>query len=280
MKRYRQTLEEIQRALLPVETNWCDPHAEKVISKLKEIPTKKGYGPSDIRDLLTGDFDVGQTVIRLFLDRSKDEATHELKTALGEGGIGIKRYNADPKRYVSALMKLGLASAMADCVHRPLHWSDSLIERLKGGRGSAIKGQQRGRRLENVVEQVLRSVFLPSQIDVRCRFNGANGQSTEKADFAIPSKADPRILIEVKAYGATGSKQTDVLGDVSRIIEQKRHDTTFLLVTDGVSWNDRLNDLRKLVALQNEGKIQRIYTTKMSGELALDLRALNSEHDL
>ncbi len=70
--------------------------------------------------------------------------------------------------------------------------------------------------------------------DRRCRFVGATGNSTEKTDFAIPSRRDPNILIEVKAYGATGSKQTDILGDVSRIVEQKRRDTQFLLVTAAI----------------------------------------------
>ena len=112
--------------------------------------------------------------------------------------------------------------------------AQSLIKRLKTGRGSAIKGQSRGRALENTVESIVLSVFGGGCYDVRCRFLGARGTSTEKADFAVPSKNDPRILIEAKAYGATGSKQTDILGDISRIIAQKRHDTNFLLVVDGV----------------------------------------------
>ena len=72
--------------------------------------------------------------------------------------------------------------------------------------------------------------------DARCRFTGATGISTEKTDFAIPSKDDPGILIEAKAYGATGSKQTDVLGDITRIVNEKRDDTQFLLVTDGITF--------------------------------------------
>ncbi|MFQ5760978.1 MAG: DpnII family type II restriction endonuclease, partial [Acidiferrobacterales bacterium] len=83
-----------------------------------------------------------------------------------------------------------------------------------------------------------------------------------------------------KAYGATGSKQTDILGDINRIIEEKRHDTTFLLVTDGVTWKARANDLRKLVTMQNQGFIGRIYTTAMAGDLQRDLRQLMAYHGL
>lgn len=123
------------------------------------------------------------------------------------------------------------------------------------------------RALEDFVETLVREVFGEGY-DARCRFVGAKGTSTEKADFAIPSRSDPQILIEVKAYGATGSKQTDVLGDIARIVEQKRHDTDLLFVTDGVTWKERDSDLRKLVEMQNEGRIARIYTRRMRDTLA------------
>src|SRR5690606_37930793 len=99
-------------------------------------------------------------------------------------------------------------------------------------------------------------------------------------DFAIPSKDDPAILIEAKAYGATGSKQTEVLGDITRICREKRTDTHFLLVTDGITWRERMNDLRRLVQLQNEGEITRIHTQSMGPDLAQDLATLKREHAL
>jgi hypothetical protein len=115
---------------------------------------------------------------------------------------------------------------------------------------------------------------------VRCQFVGSRGVSKEKADFAIPSSKDPAILIETKAYGATGSKQTDILGEMSRIVAEKRHDTHLLLVTDGITWRSRVSDLRKLVTLQNEGKITRIYTQQMATEFERDLRQLRRDHHL
>src|SRR5439155_19837635 len=128
--------------------------------------------------------------------------------------------------------------------------------------------------------KIVSRVFQDVGYDVRCRFVGSRGVSTEKADFAIPSKRDPGILIESKAYGATGSKQTDILGEMSRIVEEKRHDTHLLLVTDGITWRSRVNDLRKLVTLQNEGKIARIYTQQMAAQLEGDLRQLRRDHHL
>ena len=261
MKRYRQTFEEIEAALIPIESSWLDSHAEEVIISLKNLPIKKTYDVSDVAALLDSDFKTADTALRLFLDLSRDDYTHRLREALGPGGIGTKRYQSNPTSYLAAMVKMGILTAMTTAVHQPAHWSDVLVERLKGGRGSAIKGQKRGRGMEDFVEEILRRVFTQEQIALRCRFTGAQGTSTEKADFAIPSAKDAAILIEVKAYGATGSKQTDVLGDIARIVEQKRHDTVFILVTDGITWKQRPSDLRKLIGLQNAGIILRIYSS-------------------
>lgn len=84
----------------------------------------------------------------------------------------------------------------------------------------------------------------------------------------------------MKAFNATGSKQTDVLGDILRIVEQKRDDTAFLLVTDGISWKARASDLRKIIELQNLGKIRKIYTMAMAEELKLDLISLKQSSGL
>jgi hypothetical protein len=98
---------------------------------------------------------------------------------------------------------------MAEAVNREPRWSDILVERLRSGRGSAIIGQQRGQKLENEVREIISEVF-PGAYDVQCNFKGMGGR-TAKCDVAIPDKERPRIIIESKAYGATGSKMSDVI---------------------------------------------------------------------
>ena len=284
MKRYRQTFEEIITSLLPVEASWLDSHAEEVIKMIQALPVKERYDAGDVMAMLDAEFETASTAIRLFLDQSKDEFTLSLKKSFENDGFnkgtGVTRYRKDKGSYVDMLIQLGLTAKMGGVVNRPLVWSDVLVERLKGGRGSAIKGQTRGRGMEDFVEEIVRSVFAPHQVAVRVSFVGANGMGNAKADFAIPSKEDPTILIESKAYGATGSKQTDVLGDVEKILLEKRHDTVFILVTDGLPWKERANDLRKLINMQNEGKILRIYTKSMAGQLKADLESLKRSHSL
>lgn len=111
---------------------------------------------------------------------------------------------------------------------------------------------------------------------VRCTFKGPRGQDA-KCDFAIPSKSAARILIESKGYGATGSKMTDILGDIRTIIAAKRPDTAFLFFTDGITWKQRKSDLRKIVEFQNNGDITRIYTYAMADQFEKDLCQLKAE---
>lgn len=279
MRRERQRLDDLLAAVAPLETTWRDEHSDAVIALIESIPEKAHYDAADLRGLLERDFRASMTAIQLMLELSKDEFTVALRSTL-PSGTGVKRFREDYDTFVQALAKLGVLERLATLVHTPVTWRTILLERLKAGRGSAIKGQARGRGLEDFVELIVRGVFGPDQYNVRSRFVGARGTSTEKADFAIPSKVDARILIETKAYGATGSKQTDVLGDVGRIVEQKRHDTDFLLVTDSVTWRDRANDLRKLVEMQNQGLITRIYTRSMAAQLEEDLKELKRDHAL
>lgn len=280
MRRHRQTLEDLVTFLAEVGTSWMDDHSAAVIRAIKGIPSKRAYARRDAASLLDADFDVGMTTIRLVLGMSKDEFGMALKEHIGEGGCGIGRYRKDRDGFLAAIEAMGVLASMAELVNRRVSWRDILCERLKYGRGSAIKGQKRGRTLEDFTESIVKRVFGDIGYDTRCRFVGATGTSTEKADFAIPSKEDPAILIESKGYGATGSKQSDILGDIEKIDAQKRHDTDLLLVTDGVTWKNRLNDLRKLIEMQNRGRIGRIYTQKMASELEADLRQLRRDHSL
>lgn len=278
MKRVRQTFEKLSESLTNLEVDWMeDPHAGAVIKAFKDLPDGRKITRKDVVKLLESDFRVGSTALRLFLDLSKDEFTRIMVELFKDsGGSGVTNFRSDPDEYVKKLDEIQVRERMSAEINRPPNWSDRLVGLFQGGWGSAVKGQLRGRMLEDFTEGILKKVFEPEQIITRCQFLGANGLSSEKADFAIPSTDDAHILIEVKAFNATGSKQTDVLGDIYRIVEQKRDDTAFILVTDGISWKARSSDLRKIIDLQNLGKIRKIYTMAMADEMEADLRSLKS----
>lgn len=274
-----QTLEEIVEGLSPLDVEWMDDTAASVMAKLAAITKKDTYDRADMAALFEDDFDVGVLCARLFLSLSKDSMDAELRRVMGKGNTGATAFRKQHDAFLAGLEQLGLPEAMAAAVNYQPIWSDILAERLRSGRGSAISGQRRGRGLEDFAEALVKEVFGEGNYEVRCSFEGADGKPA-KCDLAIPDKARPHILIESKAYGATGSKMTDIIGDLDAIIEAKRHDTTLLFVTDGSSWNARLSDLRKIVQRQNTGRITRIYTTKMRDQFAADLRTLKQEYGL
>lgn len=279
MQRYRQTEDQLLSLISPIEVDWRDEHFEAVWSLLQKVPSKIVYGLRDIEELYDIDFDAATTATRLLLDLSKDSFNIAVKNQMDGKGPTKTSFRADRSAYLHTLQSLGVVQALNRIAAQKFTWKDLLAERLKSGRGSAIRGQKRGKALEDFAEELIRDVF-GHRFELRCNFLGADGVTEAKCDFAIPSAADPRIVIESKAYGATGSKQTDVLGDVEKIARAKRHDTNFLFVTDGETWRERRSDLRKLITLQNEGRIARIYTQAMRDELLADLRTLRTEHEL
>jgi hypothetical protein len=273
-----QNLDEILASLSPLKVEWQDEIAKRVIARLEDIPVKKVYSVKDVQEILDWDFNDGLLICRLFLALSKDDFTAAMRAALN-GQIGITRYRSDRERFLDALVNLGILEGMALNAYRTPKWSDVLVERLRSGRGSAISGQKRGRGVEDFAERLVKNVFGTGNYAKRCTFTGARGK-TAKCDFAIPSKISPRIVIEAKGYGATGSKMTDVIGDIEKIIAAKRPDTSLLFFTDGLTWNQRKSDLRKIVDYQNAGDITRIYTSTMASQFEADLRQLKSESAL
>lgn len=280
MQRKKQSLEFLLDELQEIDMDWKDDHSEEIIAELEflkshdllELKTKEFIGT-----LLDRNYRVYFDIFRFFLELSKDQFSGVLKQHLEK--IGKSSFKKNREAWLHCLVdELHINTAMLSHVKRSWTWEDIVIERLKQGRGSAIKGQKRGRHLEDCIEEIIKNVFQ-DQYDSKCNFIGLNRQEA-KAEFAIPSKRDPLIIFEAKAYGATGSKQTDVIGDIEKIVKVKKPATDFLFVTDGITWRERVSDLRKIVSQQNDGYILKIYTLSMLSELESDLKILKKEHGL
>ncbi|MEM7108105.1 MAG: DpnII family type II restriction endonuclease [Bacteroidota bacterium] len=263
-----------------VLTDWRDDFAQTFVDFLTDFNVRDSVTLKDLKSMLEANFEVGITLFRLVLEQSKDEFKETLKALFYDNpsGYGKTAFKESPDHYVRTLESYGLIRSFNSLMSRNYTWKEVVQERLKMGRGSAIKGQKRGKNLEDFVETLVKQVF--DEFEVRKSFTGANGLSSAKADFCIPSTQHPSVVIEVKAYGATGSKQSDVIGDVKKIIDEKRSDTYFFLVTDGVTWTARMRDFERLIEYQNLGDIYRIYTQQMSSELLSDLRQIKQELNL
>ena len=147
---------------------------------------------------------------------------------------------------------------------------DVLLERFRLGRGRAISGQTRGRALEQAIVVAIQQILPRIPYETNCTYTGFRSL-TAKCDIAIPTKNDPKIVIEAKGFEATGSKQTDVLGDIQKIIEAKKPHTYFFIVTDGRGWYRRKSDLKKIVEFHQDGEIDMIYTLRRLPELVADI---------
>jgi hypothetical protein len=278
MEIVKQSLEDLLAGLGPLAVDWRDETALRVIERLRALPAKGTYDKEDVQTLLDEEFEDGILICRLFLGVSKDQFVSLLREVRGAKGIGVKSYRTDPAAFLDDLVSAGVLESMANEAARKPHWTDVVVERLRSGRGSAIAGQRRGREVEDFAEETVRKVFGEA-FQARCSFAGPRGQ-VAKCDFAIPSASAARILIEAKGYGATGSKMTDILGDLHTIIARKRPDTALLFFTDGLTWKQRQSDLRKIIELQNNGDITRIYTSSMADRFEADLRRLKREYEL
>ena len=124
-----------------------------------------------------------------------------------------------------------------------------------------MTAQRRGATLEDAVESILNE--LKDEIDITFDRGGnfiSRSGSQAKADFSVPSREVPHIIIEAKGYEATGSKLTDVLGNILKVLRVKDKDTHYFFVTDGIGWHRRLSDLKKIVEHHQHGNIEMIYT--------------------
>ena len=238
---------------------------------LEEVEKLLGESPDDL------------DVLRLFTGDSQDITANKLAAQLnraGNYGQFRRLAKSEPKTVAKALDGIGTIASIKDQLTRSWDLGDVLVERYRMSRGRAIAGQARGRALEDNIEIMLNAIQKRISMTYHRggSFTGANGKKA-KADFAIEGLDEPRIVIEAKGYEATGSKLTDILGDV-RKIHAARNDGMFLfLVTDGSGWANRQSDMHELVNLRKEGQIQAIYTRKGLPELAEAIVAIMSDPD-
>lgn len=168
------------------------------------------------------------------------------------------------------------------------HW-DVVEARYLVGAGSAKRGQATGDWLEDKVQDdVLEAMGLVEgehfahvggrdEVTIR----GETFEFEKGPDFVIPSLNDARILIEAKAYvSSTGSKQTDVLGDVSKLSNMAQRGLDFYLVLDGPMWRRRTSDLEAIFRKREADIISDIYQVETLDAMKEEIAEKIDELDL
>ena len=271
MKLTKITLGEILLELEELPSSWMDETARELVESIDETLICLG-SKKPTRDDLKLEF-LRQPnfldVCRLFFGHSQETVAHmicERLSCKSTGFVNLRKLaQKDPEKMAAVMEELELPDLIHNYTTRQWSTKDILVERYKMSRGRAIAGQSRGRGLEDEVQKVLAEKRIPFQRGVT--FTGQKGQ-TAKCDFCIPTKDHPKIVLEAKRFEATGSKLTDFLGDVLKIVQAKEYQMYFFVVTDGRGWHNRQSDLKKLVEFHEEGLLDMIYTRARLNELA------------
>jgi len=286
MKFEKVSLQQLLAEITEIPAGWLDERGQAVLISIKEcvgeLQAMGGpVGQPELARELAKDRNF-LDVCRLFLGMSQDLLTNSISDKLAKLGLSratwtqIERLQrTNPELLAEALVDLKLGEVITE--HLAKNWTaeDILIERYRLGRGRAVAGQNRGRSVEDEIEnglKVLRDGH-PAPYSRGVTYTGFKGK-TAKCDFAIPNGSEPKIVIEAKGFEATGSKQTDVLGDILKIIEAKAPHTYFFLVTDGRGWHNRTSDLEKIVRHHADGEIDMIFTRFRLPDLSLAVKQI------
>ncbi len=187
MLRHKQTKIQLVESLGDVKSDWKDNFSVHFLELVEAFYFNNNFSEIYLIYILQKDFEAGITFFRLVLEQSKDEFTETLKALFFNSNLGYGKtcFSSNPNEYIRILKEYGLIDAINSLISRDYTWNEVIQERLKMGRGSAIKGQKRGKNLEDFVESLVSQVF--DSFEIRKSSRGAKGLTTAKADFCIPS---------------------------------------------------------------------------------------------
>jgi len=83
---------------------------------------------------------------------------------------------------------------------------------------------------------------------------------------AIPAgRGRSEIVIGIKSFGSTGSKQTDAAREFEEMAEVRDRQFAFAFC-DGIGWLRRQSDLRRILALWEQRRLSGVYNLSMMAE--------------
>lgn len=147
-------------------------------------------------------------------------------------------------------------------------FGDVLVARA-GTRATATSAGRSGRKIEDELEGIARSLKLPYV--ARGRFEGRNGR-TAPADLAVPTTGrDCVIAVAAKGFDSTGSKLSDAVREIEEMADARTGGQVALAVVDGIGWKGRMADLKRIWGLWATGDIDGLYTLATLDQFKTDL---------
>lgn len=135
-------------------------------------------------------------------------------------------------------------------------FADVLIARGTS-RTAATSAGAAGKLIEDAVEGIVQDLGLPYRM--RGRFVGRN-RETGPADLVVPDFENAKITVACKGFDSTGSKLTAAVTEVEMMAGVRYADQYVFAVVDGIGWNSRRGDFRRMFALRESGRIDGLYT--------------------
>jgi len=188
----------------------------------------------------------------------REKLRNQLQHRLGSSGW-VTLARTQPMKIIEMLDEhFDLVARLREQLTRNWTFADVLLERYVWSNKSATSAQGRGRKLEDQVEKVVKSLGLTYRM--RCRFTGRGGNSAP-CDLAIPADRDPPLIVgAAKGFNSTGSKLTDAVREIENIADVRLPNQFVFAFIDGIGWKRRENDLRRIYNLWKQQYIDGIYT--------------------
>lgn len=139
---------------------------------------------------------------------------------------------------------------------REYTFGELLVARA-GSRVTATRAGKAGRKIEDEIEAIARDLGL--EYETRTRFVGRGPEPTP-CDLVIPSGEDAQIVVAAKGFDSTGSKLSDAFREIEEMAAARLPRQFVIAIVDGIGWNSRKNDLRRIHDLWESKQIDGLYT--------------------
>lgn len=208
---------------------------------------------------------------------SREQLMGEMRYRLGTAGL--KTLARD--RAEEVIRTLDDAFSLVDAVDAQMakDWTfaDVLAERRLWSGRRASSSIATGRSIEDAAEEVIKRLGV--DYAMRTTFEGLGGRR-EPCDFAIPAGgAEAAVVGAAKGFDSTGSKLTDAVREVEAVVNARLPGQFVVAIVDGIGWLRRQADLKRIYDLNQDGRIDGLYTLgqidRFEADLASALRSRN-----
>lgn len=195
-------------------------------------------------------------VLGLVLGMSQERLRNEMRRLFGTTSVE-RVVRSDPDGFVSRFdHEFRVVELLNAQLTRTYTFGDVLAARA-GGRVRANAAAASGRSVEDEIENIAVELGLPCE--TRTRFVGKHGL-TAPCDLAIPAGSDAVIAVAAKGFDSTGSKLTDAVREIQEMAEVRLPRQFICAVIDGMGWQSRKADLKRLWDLWDSDAIDGLYT--------------------